>query len=338
MRNPHQLELPTPVHLRWRTEAVRDAVADLAELAGVRLGLNERQSSHAVLILEETAENPPRLRAHFHPLHAPYFGEGEAILALEEEAELVELMIGADTTLRGIVVGVIGATGGAGATTIASVLAHRAARSCDVALVDADPLSAGYTHWLGVASSGLAWPDLAGAPVPFVPARLAQALPANGRLRLLGPDRRGAMPAEGDVGAYAISALARAHALTVVDLGREAPYSRPDLLEWCDLVIVVCTAAAESVAQAGALNALLEERVPAANIGLVVNRTSTLAEGMAAAEDAGFEDAVVVRAARQLKKDLDHGVHLGQRKRCSITRDAGRILAAFVPEGPWTSR
>lgn len=335
---PHQL--PAPVYVLWRTEAVRDAVRALAEIAGVRLHESrESGGESAVLILEETAESPPHLLARFHPSHAPYFGHGEISLTLEEETELLELMLAADTTLRGIVVGVLPAHGGAGATTLAFSLALHAATSADVALVDADPLSAGYPHWCGLADTGgLNWADLATAPVPFVPARLASNLPSTGRLRLLGPDRRAAMPPDGDVAQYAVSALARSHELTVVDLGREAALTRKPLLQWCDALLIVTTATPEGTAQAHMLAAHLAASVPEAAVTLVVNRVGSVCEGAAAAEDAGFKEAAIVRESRMLRKDLAHGIHLGQRRRSSMARDIARLVATNLPEGAWSRR
>lgn len=87
---------------------------------------------------------------------------------------------------------VVGAAGGVGASTLASLLAARWARgSRPVTLVDLDPRSGGIEVLLGSeGATGARWPDLVGVRAPVGPADLDRALPRWGAVEVLGGDRR----------------------------------------------------------------------------------------------------------------------------------------------------
>jgi len=134
----------------------------------------------------------------------------------------------------GPVVTVFGATGGAGATTLARALAASIVGSL---LVDLDPFPSGATGLDdGGVGAGLQWPDLAKTSGRIPPTTLKDALPRLGQGRVL----TGLTP---EVGAGAVSGVleagARGFPLTVVD----APRSRDGVTEeaWnrSDAVVVV---------------------------------------------------------------------------------------------------
>ncbi len=94
--------------------------------------------------------------------------------------------------MRGRAVVVVGAAGGAGASTLGALLAARwAADDRPVALVDLDPRAGGIEVLLGIeGTDGLRWPDLAGVRGPVGLAELNGVLPRWGRVEVLGSDRR----------------------------------------------------------------------------------------------------------------------------------------------------
>lgn len=60
---------------------------------------------------------------------------------------------------------------------------------------------------------------------------------------------------------------------------------------------------------------------------VVINGTSGGAETAAIAVELGFERVVPLRRLRNLEQDLEHGVRLGDRRRCNTARDVSRIQA-----------
>lgn len=118
------------------------------------------------------------------------------------------------------VVGVAGARGGAGASTLAAALAWRVARRTATVLVDADPSSCGVDLLVGLdAAAGVRWPDLGGIRGDVPGADLLRALPRWGPCAVLSATPGGAPP-DADTVRDAVLALAEVTGLVVVDLGR----------------------------------------------------------------------------------------------------------------------
>lgn len=86
-----------------------------------------------------------------------------------------------------LAVGVIGGSGGAGASTLACALALRAARAGErTILIDGDPLGGGMDVLLGgEAAEGLRWPDFAASRGRVGAGALAESLPELHALRVL---------------------------------------------------------------------------------------------------------------------------------------------------------
>lgn len=86
-----------------------------------------------------------------------------------------------------LTVGVIGGSGGAGASTLACALALRAARAGErTILIDGDPLGGGIDVLLGgEGADGLRWPDFAGSRGRVGAGALAESLPELHALRVL---------------------------------------------------------------------------------------------------------------------------------------------------------
>lgn len=137
----------------------------------------------------------------------------------------------------GRVYGVVGATGGVGASTVACWLAgHFAARGADTALVDGDPLGAGLDLALGEETTdGLRWPELNQFSGTVAADQLWAAMPCLDALRYLSWDRH-ASHAHTVPMATVIAALRGAAAVQVVDL-RRSDLERQ--ARWCDAVLVL---------------------------------------------------------------------------------------------------
>ncbi len=124
---------------------------------------------------------------------------------------------------EGVVIGVVGGRGGAGATILATALALAGLRrGLRTMLVDADPLGGGIDLVVGAEDeAGVRWPGLVGVHGRLPAGALHDALPAVGELTVLSWDRAD-VPAE--VPAAAVHALldaARSGSdLVVVDLPR----------------------------------------------------------------------------------------------------------------------
>lgn len=146
---------------------------------------------------------------------------------------------GGSASLSAGVLGVLGATGGAGASTLSCWLAASAAREHDVVLVDGDPDSCGIDLLLGTELlSGLRWPDLVGSHGALSSQRLWEVLPdieGLESLRWLSWDRR--EPMQVPVPAV-LRTLRRACDVVVLDLGRGGERSF-QMAAQCDAVLVV---------------------------------------------------------------------------------------------------
>ena len=153
-------------------------------------------------------------------------------------AELISRSVDAEVPRAlGRVYGVVGATGGVGASTVASWLAgHFAGQGSETALVDGDPLGAGLDLVLGEeGADGLRWPELNQFSGAVAADQLWAAMPRVEALRYLSWDRR-ATHAETVPAATVVAALRGAASVQVVDL------SRADLecqARWCDAVLVL---------------------------------------------------------------------------------------------------
>lgn len=137
----------------------------------------------------------------------------------------------------GRVYGVVGATGGAGATTLACWLAgHFTRDETRTALVDGDPLGAGLDLALGEETAdGLRWPELNQFSGAVAADQLWAAMPRVDSLCYLSWDRR-ATHADTVPAATVVAALRGAADVQVVDLARS---ELEEQARWCDAVVVV---------------------------------------------------------------------------------------------------
>jgi secretion/DNA translocation related CpaE-like protein len=124
----------------------------------------------------------------------------------------------------GLIIGVTGARGGAGASVLASTLALTAAKQgLRPLLVDGDPLGGGLDLMLGLEqTNGLRWSGLTGRRGRLSGAALRDALPAVRGVSLLSHDRGDPVRVPTEAVQTILGAAVRGFDLVVVDLPRGA--------------------------------------------------------------------------------------------------------------------
>jgi hypothetical protein len=166
-------------------------------------------------------------------------------------------------SMTDMVVGVLGGSGGVGATTFAAALAEAAAPSV---LVDLDPIGGGLDVLLGIEmAAGARWSGLRVDGGHLDPALLADGLPRWRSVAVLAADCE--PPA-----AAALQVVEAAGALgpVVLDLPRAPSPSRDALVSACALCVLVAAAEVRELAAARAVAASL----PDAALGVVLRRGS----------------------------------------------------------------
>jgi secretion/DNA translocation related CpaE-like protein len=175
------------------------------------------------------------------------------VVVPDSQAALVDLL--ADTVDGGVgtatTVGVIGARGGAGASTLAAALGLSAARDgLDALLVDADTLGCGLELVVGCESQpGLRWPDVASTQGRVSASALRAALPSQGGLSVLSWRSREPAALDRDALGAILSAGRRGSDIVVVDLPRRLDGEASTVAaETADVVVLVACSDLGSIA------------------------------------------------------------------------------------------
>jgi secretion/DNA translocation related CpaE-like protein len=159
------------------------------------------------------------------------------------------------------VVGVVGGSGGAGATTFACALGQVAARAGTVVVIDTDPLGPGLDRVLGLDQApGVRWAALCDTTGRLSARSLREALPRRENLAALTWSAGSAAPLQPFAVREALSAARRGHETVVVDLPRSLDPLTEELVSRCDLLVMVVTATVAGVASATRLAARLPDR------------------------------------------------------------------------------
>ncbi len=151
----------------------------------------------------------------------------------------------------GVILGVLGATGGVGASSLAAAAAVRAGvLGRRTVLVDGQPWGGGLDVLVGLdVTEGLRWRDLSRARGSLDGDSLRRALPADGELAVLSWGR-GLPPEQLPAPAPVLTALAAAADLVVVDLPRPGTPGAAAWWHCCDALLVVATSALSGLAPA----------------------------------------------------------------------------------------
>lgn len=314
-----------PVLLVTRSPSVHDAVVPLCAAAGIgaevsadpSLCLTSWRDADMVLVGADVAgaladiSPPPRAGVHVVAA-APDDAAFRCALALGA-ASVVELPDGAqrlsdllaDVGERGSpgrLVGVVGGTGGAGATTLACALAQWHAARAATLLVDADPLGPGLDRLLGMEdSTGVRWEVLAETAGRLGARALREGVPRRHGLGVLG---WAGLRRRLDVGTArrVLPAAVRGHDLVVLDLPRQGGLLA-ELVDRCDDLLVVTPATVPGLAATARMVADLSRE---GRTGLVV-RPGALSDADAE-RVTGLPVVAAVGDQRGLAASVDRGL------------------------------
>ncbi|MFH8369213.1 septum site-determining protein Ssd [Streptomyces sp. NPDC018031] len=153
---------------------------------------------------------------------------------------------------QALTVGVIGGSGGAGASTLACALAVTAARSGRrTMLIDGDPLGGGLDVLLGGENvQGLRWPAFAQSRGRVAGSALEESLPELHSLRVLSWDRGDSVVIPPPAMRSVLAAARRRGGVVVVDLPRRVDETAAEALAQLDLGLLVVPAELRAVAAA----------------------------------------------------------------------------------------
>lgn len=249
----------------------------------------------------------------------------ESVAALPASASwLAESLtdLGDQRAARGLTIGVLGGSGGAGATTFACALGQLAARSGETVVIDLDPLGPGIDRVLGLEDrDGVRWDELCRTTGRLSARAFREALPRQDRLGVLtwpaGP--------HGSLQPFAVrealSAASRGHDTVILDLPRTRDPLLEEVAARCDHVLVVTSPTVAGVASAA--------RVCADHPGRGSLRLVVRGSGADPADVARVVGAPVVAEMadqRGLAESIDLGLGPVRSRRGALGRAGLRVL------------
>ncbi|MFJ4848960.1 septum site-determining protein Ssd [Streptomyces sp. NPDC088733] len=234
-----------------------------------------------------------------------------------------------------LTIGVVGGSGGAGASTLACALAVTAARTGRrTVLVDADPLGGGLDVLLGAERvAGLRWPDLAESRGRVNSGALEESLPRAHALSVLSWDRGDTVVVPPQAMRSVMGAARRRGGVVVVDLPRRMDEAVTEALAQTDVGLLVVPAELRAFAAAGRV---------ASRMGMVLRDLRAVVRGPFASglTDAAVADLVGLPLAGELPAEpglpasLDGGEPPGSGVRGPLARFCTAFLAAALPSLP----
>lgn len=295
-------------------------------------------SASTVLVGSDVRELPPRRRAP--AVLVGLNGEGDSLwhLAAALGAERVAVLPDAAAWLAeylsrsrspeagGLVLGITGGCGGAGATTSAIWIAQAAAGlGVRVLLVDGDPWGGGLELALAAEEvPGLRWPDLSDASGSIDPGQLSDSLPVAGGFSFLSWPGSRERPAQVDATTTGgvLDAARRGFELVVVDIGRGAEPVHN--FAWdCDRILVVVPAQLKA---AVATARLLQELPPVEAALLVRGKPGAALDSGLISDAVGLPVQGRVPELRGVNTAAENGRLLDLGKRRSIRHFAASVL------------
>lgn len=213
----------------------------------------------------------------------------------------------AEGTACAHMIGVVGARGGVGASTLATALALCAAHRGPTCLIDADPLSGGIELLLGSEDrGGLRWPELARTQGRIGAAALREALPKHRGVTVLSWARGSAAAIPVATMRSVLTAASRSFDVVVVDLPRALDAAAIEAVATADHVLLVATGDVRSVAAATAVLPGLTAHV--ADLQLVVRGTDSTATAESVAEALALPLACTLPTRRAIARDVEGGL------------------------------
>ena len=330
-------------------------VSRLAAAAGVRLGVVDDpgevmpvwSAAAAVLIgpdrVDEVAATSPPRRAEVYVVAAEVVPDAVYRSALRLGATSVLELPGAGPWLLealadlceeaaepGCSIGVVGASGGAGASVLAAALATVASADAEVLLLDLDPLGPGQRLLVGhEEGAGVTWQDLAVSSGRLGAVALRDAVPRRDRLGVLGWSGAGQHSVPAGLATETLAAAVRGHLWVVVDVPRRTEDDVRALLTACDRVVVVAHARTDGLAAAARFAHAVRDTVRDGGLVIRAHRT-----GPAPAEVGralGLDVWATVRDERRLDEHLALGLGVATSRRGPLVRAACQVLDRCEP-------
>lgn len=293
-----------------------------AEVAGLDLGRRDQ-----VVVLSGDVETADLWQL------AIELGATQVLRLPPDEHRLIGLLSDlADGRAEAMTVGVIGAVGGAGASTVAAGLALTATKAGRRALlIDADPLGGGIQLLLGCEDApGLRWPDLAATQGRVGASAFRSALPSVASLPVVSWDSTGPRQVVPGVMRGLLGAAQRGAELVVVDLPRHLDDVGSEAIGQCAVVLLVVPSRVRGVAAARSM--LDGLRATCGDLRVVVRlvpHSNLPPDTVADALDQSLSG--VVRTHRSLARAVDDG--LGPLGRGGLERSCRSILGTLADRG-----
>jgi secretion/DNA translocation related CpaE-like protein len=333
---------------------VRAEVERIVAAAGARLrvvsdaldGGRYWDGAAAVLVGSDIRELPPRRRAP--AVLVGLDGEGDSLwhLAAALGAERVAVLPDAAAWLAdhlsrsrapgpgGIILGLTGGCGGAGATTAAIWIAQAAAgMGARVLLVDGDPWGGGLELAIAAEESpGLRWTDLAEARGSIDAGQLSDSLPVSGGFSFLSwpASREQPVPVGAPTTTGVLDAARRGYELVVLDIGR-GPGPLQSYAWDCDRIMMVVPAQLKA---AVAAVRLLHEFPPVQAGLLVRGRTGAALDGPLISDAIGLPVQGRVPELRGVAAAVESGRLLELGRRRSVRHFAASVLDSLGDDLP----
>ncbi len=324
-------------------ESVRDEVSRVAAAAGATLAAvgsaAEGIALGAALLLVDVDVPLPRLPGNTEIIVVGLHGqqsqvwERAAALSAQRAAVLpsaavwlADYLSQASAPVTGRIIGVAGATGGCGTTTLSSLLAHSAAADgLSTCLIDGVPLDGGIDGLLAVHDvQGIRWPDLADVKGTLNPRQLLEALPTISGMSVLSWSARAADLSSQDafMAPGVLDAVRAGVDLAVMDLGKD--HGPDSLAEFCDTILVMLPARRRAVDIGRNVLRCLEP-IP---VSLVIR--GPVADGLdpqTIADLVGAPLAGYIPHQRGLPRAEENGTVLEYGRRRRLQRALGSIIA-----------
>ncbi len=228
-----------------------------------------------------------------------------------------------------LTLGIVGGSGGVGATTLACATGLSATGRGRVALLDLDPLGAGVERVLGLDDiGGVRWSDLAASRGRLGSQALRDSLPERDGLAVLG---WGSVPDAPDLTAVreVLTAAQRGHELLVADLPRHLDEPAALVASRCDHVLLVASCSLPGAAAAVRALAALSSVV--GSVQLVARTSGGAVTASALASALGLPLVAEVGEQRRLAEQLDLGLGPLHSRRGPVARAAREILRRLAP-------
>jgi len=228
---------------------------------------------------------------------------------------------------RGRVVGVIGGTGGAGATTLACALGQWAADDGPAVVIDCDPQGPGLDRMLGMErADGFRWDALCQTTGRLSARALREALPHRGHLGVLSWYVDGRVQSlQAFAVREALSAARRGHRVVVVDLPRSPDPLIDEVAARCDRIVVPTVASVVGVAGAARMAARFADH---ADVVAVLRGEALPAKDVQHA--AGLPVVAQMHDQRGLAESVDLGLGPLRSRRGPLARAAAVVLDDLV--------